>query len=29
MILSIDLKKIESFDSDLKILEKESNDFVV
>ena len=29
MILSIDFKKIESFDSDLKILESESNDFVV
>ena len=29
MILSIDFKEIESFNSDLKILESESNDFVV
>ena len=29
MILSIDFKKIESFDFNLKILESESNDFVV
>ena len=29
MILSIDFKKIESFDSDIKICESESNDFVV